>query len=149
MRPIISITTAFLLIVIACNEQQSMEQQDLTTKEKIIKAYFSGWVQKDWSQVEKNLASGFTFTSPNGDDHLPTDKFKEKCWVQAPHIGHFDFIRFANAGIGAYVTYRLFTTDSSQFSNTEYFDFADGKIKSIEVFFGVGKGATGFPTNKQ
>jgi hypothetical protein len=118
-------------------------------KEKIIKAYFSGWVQKDWRLVEENLDPGFTFTSPAGDDHLPTQKFKDKCWVQAAHILRFDFKRFAEAGTGAYVTYQLFTTDSADFNNTEYFDFNGGKIKSIEVFFRRGQRGKCFPTNKQ
>src|SRR6185503_4848192 len=150
MRLHLFIMTAIGFILFACNEpMQKGSGQDLATKEKIIKAYFSGWVQKDWRLVEENLDPGFTFTSPAGDDHLPTQKFKDKCWVQAAHILRFDFKRFAEAGTGAYVTYQLFTTDSADFNNTEYFDFNGGKIKSIEVFFGVGKGASGFPTNKQ
>ena len=150
MRPHLSITIAILFNVLACNEPaQNSSAQNFAEKEQTIKAYFSGWVQKDWNQVAKNLDPGFTFTSPNGDDHLSTTQFKDKCWVQAAHIQRFNFIRFAEAGTGAYVTYQLFTTDSARFSNTEYFDFAGEKIKSIEVFFGVGEGATGFPTNKK
>ena len=117
--------------------------------EKIIKTYFSGWENKDWNTVSSQLAEGFTFTSPAGDDHISTEKFKEKCWVQAEHIDKFDFLRFAETETGEYVTYRLFTKDSTSFRNTEYFDFAGGKIKSIEVFFGVGEGSVGFPTNKK
>lgn len=150
MRLRLFIISTCIFIIYACHEQTPpQEKQQLAAKEKTIKAYFAGWVQKDWNQVEKNLAPGFTFSSPNGDDHLSTAKFKEKCWVQAAHIQRFNFIRFAEAGTGAYVTYQLFTTDSAHFSNTEYFDFDGEKIRSIEVFFGTGDGAAGFPTNKQ
>lgn len=132
-----------VLWLFACNHSNQ------SSKENTIKEYFSGWEKKDWNTVAKNLSRDFTFTSPNNDDHIPTDKFKEKCWVQAEHIQHFNFIRFAESGTGAYVTYQLFTTDSSSFRNTEYFDFDNGKIKSIEVFFGRGEGSEGFPTNKK
>lgn len=135
----------FLLILIAplaCKDQND-------EKEKMIKEYFGGWEQKNWSQVEKTLADGFTFTSPNKDDHLPTGKFKEKCWVQAAHIDRFNFIRFGESGTGCYVTYQLITKDKTSFRNTEFFDFSNGKIKSIEVFFGAGEGSEGFPTNKK
>lgn len=133
---------ALLLALFSCSNDQKIKREDL------IREYFSGWVKKDWGLVAKNLDPAFTFTSPNGDDHLSIAAFKDKCWVQAAHIDHFDFIHFADTKTGAYVTYRLFTNDSASFRNTEYFDFSADKIKSIEVFFGVGEGAAGFPTNK-
>ena len=144
----------FLVILLfalaSCSEEKvDTPAKNLAEKEKTIKAYFSGWEKKDWNTIEKNLDAAFTFTSPNKDDHLPIDKFKAKCWEQAEHIDHVNFIRFAESGTGAYVTYQLFTKDSASFRNTEYFDFANGKIKSIEVFFGTGEGSEGFPTNKK
>ena len=46
--------------------------------EKLIKTYFSGYEKKDWNLVAGQLAADFTFTSPNGDDHLTLTKYKEK-----------------------------------------------------------------------
>ena len=149
MKQYLIIVAAYALIIFGCNQTMEKEKQNNDEREKIIKVYFSGWEKKNWDLIEKNLDSGFTFTSPNDDDHLPIQKFKDKCWVQADHIQKFNFIRFANTETGAFVTYRLFTKENTSFRNTEYFDFVNGKIKSIEVFFGVGEGSQGFPTNKK
>lgn len=40
------------------------------TKEEIIRTYYSGWEKKQWSAVDNLLADGFTFTSPNDEDHI-------------------------------------------------------------------------------
>lgn len=113
--------------------------------EKIIKTYFSGWVKKDWSIVSSQLAEGFTFTSAAPDDHIPVARFREKCWVQADHIKRFDFVRITGDSKEAFAIIHVITNDDKVIRNVEYFNFEDGKIKSIEVFFG-GTGA-GFPTN--
>lgn len=142
MKQLATITAYIIIMLFSCNNEQA-------NKEKIIKEYFSGWQQKNWDAVEKNLAPEFTFTSPNKDDHISIKQFKEKCWEQANYIKRFDFIRFAEDATGAYVTYELFTSSNASFRNTEYFDFDNGKIKSIEVFFGTGRGAEGFPSNQK
>jgi hypothetical protein len=94
----------------------------------------------------RRLAEGFTFTSPAPDDHLPADKFKAKCWSQAEHIAPFDFVRILGDGNSAFALIHVVTQDNRIVRNTEYFTFENGKIKSIEVFFG-GNGL-GFPTNR-
>lgn len=116
-------------------------------KEKVIKDYFGGWVKKDWNQVSGQLANGFTFTSPNDDDHISIEKFKEKCWVQAAHIVKFEFIKITGDENEAFVLVHVLTKANKVIRNIEYFNFANGKIKSIEVFFG-GTGQ-GFPTNEK
>ena len=113
--------------------------------EKIIKDYFSGWVKKDWNVVSSQLADGFTFTSAAPDDHISTEKFKEKCWVQAQHIQKFEFVKIMGNDSEAFAIVHVITTDNKVIRNIEYFNFNNGKIKSIEVFFG-GAGQ-GFPTN--
>ncbi len=45
----------------------------------------------------------------------------------------------------AFALVHVITTDNKVIRNIEYFNFSNGKIKSIEVFFG-GEGE-GFPTN--
>ncbi|HEX5167643.1 MAG TPA: nuclear transport factor 2 family protein [Cyclobacteriaceae bacterium] len=113
--------------------------------EKSIKAYFSGWQKKDWSIVAGQLADGFSFTSPAGDDHIPVEKFKEKCWVQAEYIKGFEWVRIFERGNEAFALVHVITTDNKIVRNVEFFTFSNGKIKSIEVFFG-GTGA-GYPSN--
>jgi len=100
---------------------------------------------KDWKIVSGQLADGFTFTSAAPDDRISTEKFKEKCWVQAQHIRKFEFIKIMGNNKEAFALVHVITTDNKVIRNIEYFNFSNGKIKSIEVFFG-GAGE-GFPTN--
>ncbi len=115
--------------------------------ERIIKRYFAGWERKDWDAVARELADGFTFTSPAPDDHLGVEAFKAKCWSQADHIRRFEFPRISGDDQAAFAIVQIITRDNRILRNVECFTFRDGKIASIEVFFG-GDGL-GFPTNKK
>jgi hypothetical protein len=128
-----------LIVFGYCHEAKSQ------VHEKIINGYFAGWGNKDWEEVVSYLDNEFTFTSPAPDDHLPIDKFKTKCWNQAEHIQRFDFIKIVGDEREALAIVHVVTTEGKVIRNIEYFHFSDGKIKSIEVFFG-GLGQ-GFPTN--
>jgi ketosteroid isomerase-like protein len=106
--------------------------------EKIIKDYYGAYEKKDWNLMEPLLADGFTFTSPNNDDHIDIKRFKEKCWPGAYKIKKFDVAKIIGSGDEAYATYTCTTVDGKFFRNTEYYKFKDGKIAEIEVFFGTG-----------
>lgn len=133
----------FLFLFLAA----SINAYSQNEKEKIIKSYFSGWEKKDWNIVAKNLAEGFTFTSPAPDDHITTQQFKDKCWEQASHIKTFEFPKITESGNQAFAIVHVMTNDNRVIRNIELFTFEGQKIKSIEVFFG-GNGQ-GFPTNKK
>jgi len=111
--------------------------------EKIIKEYYAGYEQKKWDAVESLLADNFTFTSPNDDDHIDTPTYKARCWEQAAYIKHFKLETILCRGDEAFVKYLCTTTQATSFRNTEYFRFAGGKIRSVEVYFG---GRLGYPT---
>jgi ketosteroid isomerase-like protein len=113
--------------------------------ERLIKDYFRGWEDKDWNAVRSQLAEGFTFTSPAPDDHIPTERFRAKCWNQAEHIQRFEFMRIAAGESDAFALVHVITKQGRIIRNVEHFRFDNGKIESIEVFFG-GAGE-GFPTN--
>jgi len=112
---------------------------------KIIKTYFSGYEKKDWGITSGQLADGFTFTSPTPDDHIPLGVYKQRCWPQSKFIKKVDFINIVQDGDHAFALYNLTTTGNKVIRNAEYYTFSNGKIKSIECFFG-GSGA-GYPTN--
>lgn len=112
---------------------------------KIIRTYFSGYEKKDWAITSSQLADGFTFTSPAPDDHIPLAVYKEKCWPQSKYIKKIEFISIVQEGDHAFALYDGTTTDNKVIRNAEYYTFSNGKIKSIECFFG-GSGA-GYPTN--
>lgn len=53
------------------------------SKKEIIRNYYAGWENKEWPVVDSLLAEGFTFSSPNGDDHIDKQSFHAKCWPEA------------------------------------------------------------------
>jgi len=139
---IIIITLSFTLAAFAHVRCQNSQR---STNEKIIKDYFAGWTKKDWNAVASHLSHGFTFTSATPDDHISIDKFKEKCWIQAEHIERFELPSIVNNGNESFAIVHVIIKNNKVIRNVEYFHFENGKIKSIEVFFG-GSGQ-GFPTN--
>jgi len=148
MKRVTLITLIYIVAgIFYCDSQDLKNETQDQGYEKIIKDYFAGWVEKDWNSVSGQLANGFTFTSPAPDDHISIDSFKRKCWVQADHIKKFDFIKIIGNEKEAFAIMHVITTDNRTIRNIEYFNFINGKIKSIEVFFG-GTGQ-GFPTNKK
>jgi hypothetical protein len=147
MKPAIFIIPLSILITIFFGSSISycqVKQEPLY--EKTIKNYYGGFEKKDWKQTADQLAEDFTFTSPAPDDHITTDKFKTKCWPQSEHIRRFEFIKIMGNRDEAFAIIHVITMDNKIIHNTEYFRFNNnGRIKSIEVFFG-GNGQ-GYPTN--
>ena len=134
----------FLLAMLFCGIALFSKAQD---PEKIIKTYFEGYENKDWSLVASQLADGFNFTSPNHDDHINLKTYKERCWPTSKYFGSISFAKIIVQGNTAFALYEIYTTDNKIVRNTEYYTFSDGKIKSIECFFG-GTGA-GYPGSKK
>lgn len=109
--------------------------------EQLIRIYYSGWEKREWSVVDGVLAEEFTFTSPNGDDHISKSVFESRCWGgQAKYIERFDLESVFVSDTEGFVKYLCHTTAKTTFRNVEYFRFADGKVIGIEVYFGGSKG---------
>lgn len=130
----------FLLSLLFCNILVHAQSQ---SAEKTIKAYLTGYEMKDWDMVAKQFADGFTFTSPAGDDHITLAKYKEKCWPTSKFASKVDFPKIMVDGNTAFAIYNVTTTDNKVVHNVEYYTFSNGKIKSIECFFGTGIGYPG------
>jgi hypothetical protein len=113
--------------------------------EKLIRNYFNGYEKKDWNLLTSQLAEGFTFTSPNGDDHLNLAQYKDKCWPTSRFFKHIEFPKIVVEGNTAFAMYDITTTDGKVVHNVEYYTFSNGKIKSIECFFGTGVNFPGNP----
>jgi SnoaL-like protein len=133
---------SMLLAIVCCGIAVAGNAQNAA---KIIKTYLSGFEKKDWSITSGQLADGFTFTSPAPDNHISLAQYKQRCWPQSKFIRKFDFVSIVQDGDHAFALYNLTTNDNKVIRNAEYYTFSNGKIKSIECFFG-GSGA-GYPTN--
>jgi hypothetical protein len=131
-----------LLVIGLCSIAVAGKAQDAA---KIIKTYFSGYEKKDWSITSSQLADGFTFTSAAPDDHIPLAIYKQRCWPQANFFKKIELVSIVQDGDHAFALYNGTTTDNKVIRNAEYYTFSNGKIKSIECFFG-GSGA-GYPSN--
>ena len=130
-----------LLSVIFCGITAFAKAQDA---DKIIRTYLSGYEKKDWNMTSSQLADGFTFTSPAPDDHITLAVYKTKCWPQSQFIKKVEFEKIIQQGNFAFAIYILTTNDDKHLRNTEFYTFSsDGKIKSIECFFG----GAGYPSN--
>lgn len=138
------ITALLMLAAIVCVNFKSYAQD--TEKEKAVKAYYGGFVNKDWNAVVSQFADGFTFTSPASDnDHIPVEKFKESCWGTSKFTKSVEFIKWFVSGDELALLVQITTTDNKIVRNMDVYDFnSAGKIKAIEVFFGPG---IGFPGN--
>ena len=110
--------------------------QNLTTEE-VVRKWYAGWGQKDWGPLDILLADDFTFSSAAGDDHISKSAFKEQCWkTQINFIKHVDLERVSTGADDAFVKYLCHTKDGKSFRNIEYLRIKDGKLQSIECYFG-------------
>ena len=100
----------------------------------LARRYYRAFEKQDRAFVEDNLAEGFTFTSPY-DDHIGRDAYFERCWPNSERLSKFTFASVM-AGRQCRRALRLETKDGSTFRNAEYMTFKDGKLKSVEVYFG-------------
>jgi ketosteroid isomerase-like protein len=109
-----------------------------STTEEVVRKWYAGWGQKDWAPLDNLLAEDFTFSSAAGDDHISKSAFKKQCWeTQINFIGSFDLERVAAGSDDAFVKYLCHTTNGKSLRNVEYLRVKNGKIESIECYFGA------------
>jgi ketosteroid isomerase-like protein len=115
---------------------RALEKQDLSNEE-IIRKWYAAWKNKDLDTFNMLLADNFTFSSAAGDDHISKSAFKTQCWdTQVNFIGSFELERIATGKNDAFVKYLCHTKNGKSFRNVEYLRIRDGKLESIECYFG-------------
>jgi ketosteroid isomerase-like protein len=108
------------------------------TNEEIIRKWYTAWEKKDLGTFNALLADNFTFTSAAGDDHISRSAFKAQCWdTQVDFIGHFDLERITTGADDAFVKYLCHTKNGKSLRNVEYLRIRNGKLESIECYFGA------------
>jgi ketosteroid isomerase-like protein len=116
---------------------RALEGQD-AMNEQLIRKWYAAWENKDLDTFNSLLADNFTFSSPAGDDHISKSTFKTKCWdTQAPLISSWDLERIATSEDDALVKYLCHTKNGKSFRNVEYFRIRNGKLESLECYFGA------------
>jgi ketosteroid isomerase-like protein len=108
------------------------------TNEEIIRKWYAAWEEKDLGTFNMLLADNFTFSSAAGDDHISKSVFKTQCWdTQVEFIGHIDLERITAGTSDAFVKYLCHTKNGKSFRNVEYLQIRNGKLESIECYFGA------------
>ncbi len=102
---------------------------------EIAKRCFLAYVQSDHASVETLIAEDFSFTSPL-DNSLDRETYFERCWPNHQAICDFKFVRLIENGDEVIVTYEGKSTAGKFFRNTEVLTMCNGKIKTVEVYFG-------------
>ncbi len=108
------------------------------TNEEIIRKWYAAWEKKDLDTFNVLLADNFAFTSAAGDDHISKSTFKTQCWdTQVDFIGHFDLERITTGAGDAFVKHLCHTKNGKSFRNVEYLRIKNGRLESIECYFGA------------
>ena len=106
--------------------------------EDIVRKWYAAWDNKDLGAFNALLADNFTFSSAAGDDHLSKTVFKSRCWdTQVEFIQHIDLERISTGEDDAFVKYLCHTMNGKTLRNVEYLRIKDGKLESIECYFGA------------
>ena len=105
--------------------------------EATVRKYYKLWETKDWRPFDILLANNFTFSSAAGDNHLSKSDFKTKCWgTQKDYIKRFELLQLFGSGDAAFVMYNGFTVKDQTFRNVEFLRVQNGKVESIDCYFG-------------
>ena len=114
-----------------------------TATEEIVRKWYKAWVEKDEKQFEALMTYDFTFSSAAGDDHISRSTFRTQCWdTQAKLIERSDLERVISSGNEAFVKYLCHTINGKSFRNVEYLRLRDGKLETLECYFG----GAGYPS---
>jgi hypothetical protein len=106
-----------------------------------VKSYYRAYERHDPDVVTRELADGFTFTSPF-DGHVGREEYFRRCWPEEPLHQKFDFVSLARDGERVLVVYQCTMRRPNAvhpgmiFRNAEMHTFDGDKLKSVEVFFG-------------
>lgn len=105
------------------------------------RGYYRAFERHDRGFLEESLRPDFTFTSPF-DEHIDREAYFKRCWPKEPLHQKFDFVTVMQDGDKVFTAYdctmRIPNTTHPEacFRNAELLTFQDGKLKSVEVFFG-------------
>jgi ketosteroid isomerase-like protein len=122
-----------------------------SNNEMIVRRWYRLWETEktDWTPFGALLADDFTFTSAAPDDHISKAAFKKNCWeTQIAHNKGFDLELITSKDDWVLVKYLCHTSTGGAFRNVEFLRLRDGKIESIECYFGGAGYATALDAKK-
>ncbi|MCC6802336.1 MAG: nuclear transport factor 2 family protein [Anaerolineae bacterium] len=109
---------------------------DEKTIDGMVRKMFAAFFGQDRQALEALLSDDFTFTSPN-DDHIDKAAYFERCFPNSVQFKSHAVEQVFVKGDAAFARYVAQLKDGKRFHNVEYYQFADGKIRSVDVYFGA------------
>jgi uncharacterized protein (TIGR02246 family) len=107
-----------------------------SSAEKVARACYQAYVDKDRAAIEALIADDFLFSSPL-DNGLDRQTYFERCWPNSQQMKSFEYITVAPDGDDrVFVLYEGTTFDGHRFRNTERLTVRNGKLVEVEVYFG-------------
>lgn len=101
----------------------------------IAKAALQAYVDKDRELIESLIDEQFHFTSPL-DNAIDRQTYFARCWPNSETMSAAEVVLGTETGDTAFLTYEASTTTGKRFRNTEVHTVRDGKLISVEVYFG-------------
>ena len=139
-RSLFEIATAGLAGVTLAPAASGAPGSDSTTSETetVIRSWFKLWGEsRTWAPFGALMAEDFTFSSPNGDDHISKATFKSRCWEPNINLTQaLDIELLIAKGDQAFIKYLGRTTTGKTFRNVELHRVRNRQLTSIECFFG-------------
>jgi ketosteroid isomerase-like protein len=111
-----------------------MENNNSNIAELVLKC-FTAYETKNREMIEKVLSEDFVFSSPY-DDFINRKEYFEKCWPHSSEMKSITIEKIFAEGDEAFTRYECVMNDGKSFRNTEFFKAENGKIKSVDVYFG-------------
>lgn len=108
---------------------------------ELARRYYQAYEKGDRAFMEENLAPDFTFTSPY-DDHIGREAYFARCWPNHRWLGKFQIDMAVREGNRVMILYSANIKPAHEgaqqhpLRNAECMTFENGKLKSVEVFFG-------------
>lgn len=99
-----------------------------------VKQALEAFAGQDRATMERLIGEPYSFTSPV-DNALSRDSFFSRCWPNSAAFTGMQFIRGAEEGDWAFITYEG-EAKGKRFRNTEAHRVVAGRIVETEVFFG-------------
>jgi hypothetical protein len=139
-RSLLELGTAGLAGVALARAASAAPGNDGMTSETeaVIRSWFKLWGEsRIWAPFDTLMSDNFTFSSPNGDDHISKADFKSRCWEPNINLTRgLDIEVIIAKGDQAFIKYLGRTATGKTFRNVELHRVRNRQIASIECFFG-------------
>jgi ketosteroid isomerase-like protein len=109
--------------------------QQLSVSDR-VRQFFAAFLAGDRAALEGYMAEDITFTSPR-DDHIDRAAFFERCLPGSQFFRSHTIEQIFVQGEDAFVRYSAVLRDGSQLQNTEFIRLENGKLKTVDVYFGA------------